>query len=528
LVRDIKELFGKQEEQQMELQFIEKPPVITVMGHVGHGKTTLLDAIKNTKVAEQEQGSITQHIGAYEVNVKGKKVVFIDTPGHEAFTAMRRRGVMITDIVVLVVAGNEGVMPQTKEAIAHAKEANVPIVVAINKVDLPDANTSKVKQQLSEFGLIPEEWSGKTIFVEISAKTNKGINTLLEMLLLEAEMLELKAAINKRARGIIIEAKLDKGRGPVATVILQEGVMRVGDAFVCGSTYGRVKAMIDSNNNRLKEVLAGIPVEILGFSYVPQAGDELYKVKNEKIARFIIEKKQRDRKVNQLAIPIQSLTLKELSQRVAKSSLKELKLIIKTDTWGSVEVIKETVSKLSTETVKVNILYAGVGNVNESDVILASASEAIIIAFHLEPPQEIIKLAEEEHIEIGKYYVIYDIIEEVKATLEGLLEPEYEEIKLGEAEVRELFIIKVNNKKVRVGGCYVKEGKLMRNETVRIIRNNQEIGTSKIISLRRFKEDAKEVAAGFECGLILSDGIELQKGDIIKLYRIVTKKRVIN
>lgn len=494
-----------------------RPPVVTIMGHVDHGKTSLLDAIRETKLVESEAGGITQHIGAYKVNLKEKVIVFLDTPGHEAFTAMRARGAKVTDIVVLVVAADDGVMPQTIEAINHAKAADVPIIVAINKIDKPEANPARIRQQLTEYGLIPEEWGGHTIFTEVSAKKRIGIENLLEMILLQAEMMELKANPKKSGRGVIIEAKLDKGRGPVATVLVQNGTVKVGDTFITGIHYGKVRALIDDTGKKLHEAIPSTPVEVIGLSGVPQAGDTFIVVEDERKARQIAlvrEQKQRDR----LIVKGRRMTLDDLYARIQEGVVKQLNLIIKGDVQGSVEAVGEALERLSTEVVKVKVIHSSVGGIKETDVMLASASDAIIIGFNVRPEPKASILAEKEGVDIRLYNIIYDAISDVKAAMEGLLEPTLKEKMLGRAEVRQTFHI---SKVGTVGGCYVLEGAVSRSNTnVRILRDHVVIYEGKISSLRRFKEDVKEVQAGYECGIVIENFNDIKVGDILEVFTV--------
>lgn len=499
-----------------------RPPVVTVMGHVDHGKTTLLDAIRQTDVAAREAGGITQHIGAYKVRLEnGQEITFIDTPGHEAFTSMRARGAQVTDIVILVVAADDGVMDQTREAVDHARAAGVPVVVAINKIDKPEANPERVKTELAELGLVPEEWGGETLYAEISAKKKIGIRDLLDLVLLQAEMLELKAAPNRPARGRIIESRLDKGRGPVATIIVQEGTLREGDPFVAGTTYGRVRAMLDEHGCRLKQAGPSTPVEVLGFSEVPQAGDDFIVMPDEQKARKVAEyraRKQREAEVAREA----KMSLEKLFEKLREGEIKELKVILKADVQGTLEALADSLQKLSTDEVRVNIIRTGIGAVSESDVMLASASEAIIIGFNVRPTAKAKALAQQEKVEIRFYDVIYKVIEDVKKAMAGLLEPEYEERIMGVAEVRATF--KVPKVGV-VAGCYVKEGKIERGAKVRLLRDNVVIYTGRIASLKRFKEDVKEVVAGYECGVGLENFHDIKVGDLLEAFEVVEIKR---
>ncbi|QER42050.1 translation initiation factor IF-2 [Thermodesulfobacterium sp. TA1] len=494
-----------------------RPPVITVMGHVDHGKTSLLDAIRKTDVASKEAGGITQHIGAYTVKLEaGKTITFIDTPGHEAFTSMRARGAQVTDIVILVVAADDGVMEQTKEAIEHAKAAKVPIVVAINKIDKPDANPDRVKSQLAELGLVPEEWGGDTLMANISARNKIGINELLELVLLQAEMLELKAAYDRPARGRIIESKLDKGRGPVATVLVQEGTLKEGDIFVAGLTHGRVRAMFDSYGKRVKEATPSVPVEILGFEDLPQAGDDFIVLDSEEKARKIAEYRQRKAREAETAKEVK-ISLEKIFEKLKEGELKELNIVLKADTQGTLEALQASLLKISTDKVKVNIIRAGIGAISESDVMLASASNAIIIGFNVKPSSQARDLAKKEGVDIKFYDVIYQLIDDVKKAMAGLLEPEIiEEIK-GLVEVRAIF--KVPKVGV-VAGCYVKEGVINRNHQVRVIRDGVVVYTGKIASLKRFKEDVKEVAAGYECGVRIEGFNDVKEGDLLETFEL--------
>lgn len=494
---------------------LPRPPVVTIMGHVDHGKTSLLDAIRQTNVTESEAGGITQHIGAYTVNVGDKKVVFLDTPGHEAFTAMRARGAKVTDIVVLVVAADDGVMPQTVEAINHARAANVPIIIAINKIDKPDANPERVKQKLADYNLLPESWGGQTIFAEVSAKKKIGLEHLLEMLLLQAELLELKANPNKLGRGTIVEAKIDKGRGVVATVLVQEGTLSVGDAFVAGTQFGKVRALLDDKGRRIDKATPSIPVEVIGFSGVPNAGDPYTVVDDERVAREIASSRtQRQRLVQQAQQ--KRVTLEDLYSQIKDGAVKELNIIIKADVQGSAEALKEALEKLSTEAVKLKTIHEGVGGIIETDVLLASASNAIIIGFNIRPEPKAQLLAERENVDIRLYTVIYDAIGDVRAAMEGLLEPTLKERILGRAEVRQTFNVP---KAGLVAGVYVTDGVATRSSAgARVIRDSVTVYEGKISSLRRFKEDAREVQAGYECGIGIENFNDIKTGDIIEIY----------
>lgn len=489
-----------------------RPPVVTVMGHVDHGKTSLLDCIRNTHVQTHEAGGITQHIGAYQVNCKGKKIVFLDTPGHEAFTAMRARGAQITDIAILVVAADDGVMPQTIEAIHHAKSAGVPIIVAINKIDKPGANPDRVKQELMEQGLVPEEYGGDTIMVPVSAKKQIGIDDLLEMVLLVAEVKELKANPNRDARGVIVEAKLDKGRGPVATVLVQNGTLRIGDSVVCGTTYGKVRAMVNDRGENVKKAGPSVPVEIFGLNDVPEAGDILA-VLEEKQARSIAEARI-ERQRNNL-IKSKKVSLDDLFHQIQEGDIKDLNIVIKADVQGSVEALSSSLLKLNkNDEVRVSIVHSGVGAVNESDVMLASASNALIIAFNVRPDANARKLADTENIDIRTYRVIYDAINDVKDAMSGMLKPKYKEVIQGRVEIRQVMKFS----KALVAGSYVLEGKICNNSKIRIIRDNIEIFDGEIDSLRRFKDEVKEVNAGYECGISIVAFRDFKEGDIIEAY----------
>jgi len=517
------EVVGIEEEPSFEEAPVDeaklqpRPPVVTIMGHVDHGKTSLLDAIRETKVAEKEAGGITQHIGAYKVNLKGKEIVFLDTPGHEAFTTLRARGAKVTDIVVLVVAADDGVMPQTVEAINHARAANVPIVVAINKIDKPEANPAKVKNELAEYNVIPEEWGGQNIFVEVSAKKRIGIENLLEMILLQAEIMDLKADPSRPARGTIIESRLDRTRGPVATVIVQSGTLKVGDAFIAGATYGKVRALVDDTGKKIDKAGPSTPVEIVGFAELPQAGDTFVVMEDERKARQIALVRQSKLRAQEMAKKAK-LTLDGLYSQIQEGQLKELNLIIKADTQGSVEAIKKAVEAITHPEVKVKVLHAGVGGINESDVLLAAASNAIIIGFNVRPEMKAAQTAEREGVDIRLYNIIYDAVEEVKRALEGMLAPTLKEKVLGRAEVRQLFHI---SKVGTVAGCYVLDGVISRaSDGIRVIRDNIVVYDGKIASLRRFKEDVREVQSGYECGILIENFNDIKVGDILENYII--------
>ncbi len=511
------DLIKVEEETAGSGELEQRPPVVTVMGHVDHGKTSLLDAIRQSDVAAKEAGGITQHIGAYQVQLpSGNVVTFLDTPGHEAFTAMRSRGAQVTDIVILVVAADDGVMAQTKEAIDHARAAGVPIIVAINKIDKPGANPDRVKQELAELDLIPEDWGGDTIFVNVSAKKKIGIDELMEMLWLQAEILELKADPNKPARGHVIESKLDKGRGPVATVLVSEGTLHVGDAIVCGMHYGKVRAMINDKGQRVDSAGPSTPVEVQGLSGLPEAGNEFVVLKDEKQAREVAEYRQRKAREAELA-KASKVSLESIFEKLQEAEVKELNLLIKADVQGSLEALSDALTKLSTKDVRVNIVRGSIGAITESDVLLASASNAIIIGFNVRPTSSAKSLAEQEHVDIRYYDVIYNAIDEVKAAMVGMLEPEYREKVLGKAEVRETFRV---SKVGTVAGCYVLEGTIPRNANARLLRDNVVIYTGKIASLKRFKEDVREVQAGYECGIGLEKFNDIKVGDIIEAYEM--------
>ena len=490
-----------------------RPPVVTVMGHVDHGKTSLLDAIRHTSVTKGEAGGITQHIGAYTVNVNGKKVVFLDTPGHEAFTAMRARGAQVTDIAVLVVAADDGVMPQTIEAIAHAKAAKVPIIVAINKIDKPDSNIERIKQELVENGLIPEDWGGDTITVPVSAKQRTGIEDILEMILLVAEMQELKANPNRNAVGTIVEAQLDKGRGPVATVLVQKGTLKVGDMVVSGTASGRIRAMFDDKGKKVKKAAPSIPVLILGLSEVPNSGDLLYAVEDEKKARQIAEAKK-----DQIREQMKSTTkvsLDDLFEKIKQGEIKDLNLIIKADVRGSIEALTQSLEKLDTDEVRINVIHGGVGGITESDIMLASASNALVIGFNVRPNLNAIDVAKKEDVDIRTYRVIYEAIEDIQAAVKGMHAPKIVEEVQGRAQVRATFRIPNGS---TIAGIYVVNGKITRNSKIRLLRNDVVIYDGSVSSLKRFKDDAREVQSGFEAGLGLDNYNDVKEGDTLEAY----------
>ena len=491
---------------------LPRPPVITVMGHVDHGKTSLLDAIRKTNVTAREAGGITQHIGAYKVNYQGKQIVFLDTPGHEAFTAMRARGAQVTDVAILVVAADDGVMPQTIEAINHAKAAKVPIIVAINKMDRAGANPDHVKQQLAEHGLIPEDWGGDTIMVPVSAHQKTGITDLLEMILLVAEMQELKANPNLPAHGTIIEAQLDKGRGPVATVLVQRGTLHIGDTIIAGTSFGKVRAMVNDRGEKVKKALPSTPVEVLGLNDVPQAGDILDST-DEKIARSVAEKRIAKKKEEEIKLNAK-VSLDDLFQRIQEGELKELNIVVKADVQGTIEALKASLEKIKNDEVKVVVVHAGVGAITESDIMLASAANALIIGFNVRPDANARKAAEVEKVDVRTYRVIYDALNDVEAAIKGMLAPKFKEVVQGRVEVRQLITIS----KLLIAGCYVLEGKVTNSSKVRIIRDGIVLHDDVIDSLRRFKDDVKEVAQGYECGITLEKYRDLKEGDVFEVY----------
>ena len=501
---------------------VTRPPVVCVMGHVDHGKTSLLDAIRQTHVTDREAGGITQHIGAYVVTCNGQKITFLDTPGHEAFTAMRMRGAQSTDIAILVVAADDGVMPQTIEAISHAKAAGVEIIVAINKIDKPGANIDNVKKELSEQGLIPEDWGGSTICVPVSAHTKEGIDTLLEMVLLTAEVKELKANPNRLARGIVIEAELDKGRGPVATVLIQKGTLHVGDTIAAGSCHGKVRAMIDDNGRRVKEATPSTPVEILGLNDVPGAGEIFVQTANDKEARSFAETFIKEGRERMLEETKSKLTLDGLFSQIQAGNVKELNLIVKADVQGSVEAVKQSLTKLSNEEVVVKVIHGGVGAINESDVSLASASNAIIIGFNVRPDVTAKVIADRENVDVRLYRVIYQAIEDVEAAMKGMLDPVYEEKVIGHAVVRQIFKASgVGN----IAGSYVTDGMFQRGCSVRITREGEQIYEGLLASLKRFKDDVKEVKEGYECGLVFDKFNDIKEEDVVEAYTMVEVPR---
>ena len=518
---DIQEAIGD-DEQDSEEDLVPRPPIVTVMGHVDHGKTSLLDNIRKTNVIEGEAGGITQHIGAYTVNVGDRKITFLDTPGHEAFTAMRMRGANATDIAILVVAADDGVMPQTVEAINHAKAAGVEIIVAVNKIDKPSANIDRVKQELAEYELIPEDWGGSTVFAPVSAKSGEGIDQLLDMILLTADIMELKANPKRKARGLVIEAELDKGRGPVATVLVQKGTLHVGDFISAGVAHGKVRAMIDDKGRRVKEAGPSTPVEILGLSDVPSAGEVFLAHDNDKTAKSYAETYLAQNKEKMLEETKGRMSLDDLFSQIQEGNLKELNLIVKADVQGSVEAVKQSLMKLSNEEVVVKCIHGGVGAINESDVSLASASNAIIIGFNVRPDATAKATAEREGVDVRLYKVIYQAIEDVEAAMKGMLDPVYEEKVIGHAEVRQIFKASAIG---NIAGSYVLDGVFQRGCKVRITREGEQIFEGNLASLKRFKDDVKEVKAGYECGLVFEGFDKMQELDIVEAYIMVEVPR---
>ncbi len=509
--------------EEQDTALTSRSPVVTIMGHVDHGKTSLLDSIRSTNVTAQEHGGITQHIGAYHVQVDGRSVTFLDTPGHEAFTAMRARGAKVTDIVVLVVAADDGVMPQTVEAINHARAAEVPIIVAVNKIDRPDANIEKVKRGLSEHGLIAEDWGGDAVFAPVSAKTHEGIPHLLEMLLLQADILELRANPDKLARGTIVEAKLDRGRGPVATVLVQEGTLHVGDAFVCGVYYGKVRAMIDDRGQKIEAAPPAFPVEILGLQGVPQAGDSFVAVADEAKARQVAEYRQSKQRETEL-VKSSKVSLEELYDQIKAGDVKELRVVLKADVQGSVEALTEALSRMSTDEVKLRVIHGSVGGITESDILLAAASNAIVIGFNVRPESKGAALAAKEGVDVRLYTIIYEAVADVRAAMEGMLEPTYREQTQARVEVRRIFNIAGIG---TIAGCYVNEGKIARGNSVRLLRDQVVVHEGKLASLKRFKDDVREVTAGYECGLSLEGFQDIKQGDVVESFeRIPVIRRI--
>ena len=498
---------------ELDVNLVKRPPIVTVMGHVDHGKTSLLDAIRKEKVTESEAGGITQHIGAYTVSINDEKVTFLDTPGHEAFTAMRSRGAQITDVVILVVAADDGIMPQTKEAISHCKAAGVPIVVAINKVDKPAANVERVMQELTEYGLLAEEWGGDTICVSVSAKERTGIDSLLEMVVLTAEVEELKADPNRRSQGTVVESELDKGRGPVATLLVQKGTLNIGDSIHVGSTYGRIRAMFDDKGKSIKSAGPSIPVEVLGLSEVPEAGDKFTEVIDEKTARNIANEVKQEEK--ELALSRVRVSLEDFYSQVQKGTVRELPIIVKADVQGSIEALKVSLENLSTDEVKVRVIHGGVGAITETDITLATASNAIVIGFNVRPDNNAHVLAEKEEVDVKTYRVIYHAIDDIKSAMIGMLEPDIKEVIQGRAEVRETYKVSAVG---TIAGCYVLSGKITRNSEIRILRNSVIVHEGLLASLKRFKDDAREVAAGYECGLSIDKFNDIKTGDVVEAF----------
>jgi translation initiation factor IF-2 len=509
---DVDKILQRVEDSSEKL--LPRPPVVTIMGHVDHGKTLLLDAIRESRLVDEEAGGITQHIGAYRVELEKGTIVFIDTPGHEAFTAMRARGAQVTDIVVLVVAADDGVMPQTVEAIDHAKAAQVPLVVAINKIDKPEADPEKVKRDLTELDLVPEEWGGHTLYAQVSAKKRTGIDDLLELILLQAEMLDLKANPNKPARGVVVEARLDRGRGPVGTVLIQEGTLKAGEIFVSGDTYGRVKAMLDERGKQLQGAGPAMPAEVVGFTDIPDAGDDLICVESEKVAKEVSLYRQKRIRGEVGARP-EHLSLEDLYDRIQQGEMKELRVVLKGDTHGSIQAIQDALEKLSTDEVRIEVIHQGIGGISETDVNLAAASDAVIIGFNVSPLGKSKSVAEQEQVDIRVYSIIYDVIEDVEKALKGILGPIRKEVILGRAEVRELFQV---SKVGVVAGSHVTEGKLIRGAEARLFRNGDVVHEGKVTSLKRFKDDVKEVQAGYECGVGVEGYNDWEVGDTIEVY----------
>jgi len=511
-------------EEKQEGELTPRSPVVTVMGHVDHGKTSLLDAIRKTNVIEGEAGGITQHIGAYHVKSDGREITFLDTPGHEAFTAMRARGAQITDIVVLIVAADDGVMPQTREAVDHAQAAGVPIIVAINKIDKEGADPDRVKRELADFKLVPEEWGGDTLFIEVSAKTGQGIDDLLDTILLQTEMLELKAVLKGRGQGRVVEARLDKGRGPVATLLVQSGQLKTGDSFVCGIYYGRIRAMFDDSGHRVNEAGPSMPVEIQGITGVPEAGDEFLVVEDEKQAKQVSQHRQLKKRETEI-LKTSKVSLESIYEKIKEGEVKELNLVLKTDVQGSLEAIRESLSKLSTSEIKVNLVLSSTGTVTETDVMLASASDATIIGFNVRPNNKVQTLADEEAVEIRYYDVIYKLIEEIEQAMVGLLKPIYIEHTLGQAEVKEAFHI---SKLGTIAGSAVTNGKIVRGAKARLVRDGVVIYDGQLSSLKRFKDDAREVLSGYECGIGLENFNDIKAGDLVEAYEIEEKAATLN
>jgi len=505
-------LIDTAEDKEEDLE--PRAPVVVVMGHVDHGKTSLLDYIRNAHVAAGEAGGITQHIGAYQVNVQGKTITFLDTPGHEAFTAMRARGAMITDVAILVVAADDGIMPQTVESINHAKAANIPIIVAINKMDKPEANPERIKEQLTKYELVPEEWGGETIICPISAKTGEGIDNLLEMVNLTAEMQELKANPNRSAHGAVIEARLDKGRGPVATLLVQNGTLKQGDVIIAGTAVGRVRAMTSAKGEKLTEAGPSVPVEIIGMGEVPGAGDDFHAVADERMARELVEQRKHEQKMAASA-PVGKVSLEDLFSQIKQGEMKDLNIIVKADVQGSAEAVKASLEKLSNEEVRVRVIHCAVGAISESDVMLATTSNAIIVGFNVRPDNNAKESAARNNVDMRMYRVIYDCINEIETAMKGMLAPKFKEVELGQAEVRNVFRITGVG---MVAGCYVTNGKMQRGAQMRLLRDNIVIYDGAIASLQRFKDSVKEVAQGYECGITFEKFQDIKEGDVIEAY----------
>lgn len=514
-------LLSENEEEDRPEDLVTRPPVVTIMGHVDHGKTSLLDQIRNSNVISTEAGGITQHIGAYQVSINGQKITFLDTPGHEAFTAMRARGAQVTDIAVLVVAADDGVMPQTIEAIDHAKAAGVPIIVAINKIDKPDANPETVKTELTQYGLVSEDWGGDTIMVPVSAKKNIGINDLLEMILLVAEMEDLKANPNRSARGKVVESKLDKNRGSTATLLVQNGTLHNGDFLIVGTTQGRIRAMFDYHGQPIDSAGPSVPTEILGLNDVPEAGDDFIVVANERLAKQVAEQRSQEKHMQEISRG-SKVSLEDLFSQIQQGDVQELNIVLKADTQGSIEAIKQSLEKLSTDEVRVNIIRTAVGGIRETDVSLAAASNAIIIGFNVRPDTNAKKLSEKEQVDVKTYSIIYEAIDDVKAAMSGLLAPDIKESEQGQAEVRSVIKVpKVGN----IAGCYVTDGKITRHSKIRVLRDGIVIYDGEIASLKRFKDDVREVASGYECGISLEKYNDFKEGDVLEAYILEEIKR---
>ena len=501
-----------------EADLVGRDPVVVVMGHVDHGKTSLLDAIRNTNVVSGEAGGITQHIGAYRVNLNGRDITFLDTPGHAAFTSMRARGAQVTDVAILVVAADDGIMPQTVEAINHAKAANIPIIVAVNKMDKEGANPDRIKQQLTEYELVPEDWGGSTIVCPISAKRGDGIDNLLEMVLLTADMQELRANPNRRASGTVIEAKLDRGRGPVATVLVQNGTLHAGDIIIAGTSVGRVRAMTDDKGRPIKDAGPSVPVEIIGLSEVPGAGDLFHAVEDERMARTLVEQRKHEEKQEASANIGAKVSLEDLFNQIQQGEMKELNIIVKADVQGSAEAVRASLEKLSNEEVRVRVIHSAVGAVSESDIMLASASNAIIVGFNVRPDNNARAEAERLGIDMRMYRIIYDCIEEIKSAMKGMLAPKFKEEVIGHAEIRQTFKV---SKIGTIAGCYVTDGKITRNSQVRVVRDGIVIHEGELASLKRFKDDVKEVVSNFECGLNVDKFNDIKEGDVIEAFEMV-------